>query len=269
MTNEITITNEELLAQVAGNMPKESSYQKLLLPRLGMYSQDQTEGKGKAMQVTAEAGTFYIETETDEVNENGKKVWKKEEIGKELDATVIYYRKQLSMYDSSTEKYSNTPIYDNEEDILPLFCEKKEVAKGTQAELKALYKFVDPKDGKTKSKLQDNKILYVLYNGEVYQMSIKGTSMFSFSTYLRSSIPSTVLTTFSSEAKTQGVTNWNMMTFKTSRKLTNEELYTVVNLQNDIKAGIVAEKEYYAKISLIEEDWTPDAKVVTLPKGDF
>lgn len=273
MTNEI-INTTDLISLAAGNMPKENSFQRLLLPRLGMFSQDQTEGKGKAMKVVSEAGTFYIERETEDVNEHGKKVWVKEEIGPELEATIIYYRKQLSMYDSATEKYTNSPIYDTDTDIIPLFCDKKEVAKGTQAELKTLFRFTDPKDGKVKSKLQDNKILYVLYDGDIYQLSVKGTSMFSFATYIRGAIPSTVLTTFSSEAKTQGVTNWNMMTFKTKRKLTEDELRTVINHQTDIKNGILAEKQYFAEqnVSVTEEEGgyqVPDVKVIALEDKDF
>lgn len=261
MTTEITTTNQELLDAIKNNMPQESSFQRLLLPRLNMFSQDQTEGKGKSMVVTAEAGEYYIERETDELNENGKKKWVKETIGKELKAVVVYYRKQLSMYDSATEKYTNSPVYDNDTDILPLFCDKKEVAKGTQAELKAMYKFVDPKDGKTKSKLQDNKILFVLYKGDLYQTAIKGTSMYSFMSYVRNVIPPTVLTAFSSEAKSQGVTNWNMMSFKAVRKLTDEELLDVINYQTMIKNSVQAEKEYFADKAenlAVEEDWSKD-----------
>ena len=273
MTKEITTINQELLNQIAGNMPAERSFQRLLLPRLGMYSQDQTietkEDKGKKkIELISEAGTFYIENESEELNETGKKVWAKTDIGDIIEGVIVYYRKQLSMYDIATEKYTNSPVYDNDEDILPLFCEKKEIAKGTQAELKAKYKFIDPKDGKPKSKLQDNKILFILHKGELYQMAIKGTSMYSFSSYLRGVVPPTVLTSFNSEAKSQGTTNWNMMTFKQIRKLADNELEEVLNYQTMIRNSIKAEKDYFASINIeldsspikteIEEDWTKD-----------
>ncbi len=265
MSKQITTINQDLINQITNNMPMENSIHRLSLPRLGMFSQDQVEGKGKSMVVTAEAGTFYIEKATDEVDENGKKVWIKEELGKEIEATVVYYRKQLSMYDSATEKYTNSAVYDNDTDIIPLFCDKKEIAKGTQSELKAKYKFIDPKDNKTKSKLQDMKILFVLHKGEVYQLNLKGTSMFSFMTYLRNSIPSTVLTTFNSEAKEQGTTSWNMMSFKTKRPLDNDELQTVIDFQTEIKDSVRNEKEFYASLNgeqssgIDMNDWKRDA----------
>ncbi len=270
---QITTIDQELIDAVKNNMPMENSFQRLLLPRLGMFSQDKTEGKGKAMKVVNEAGTFYIERETDEINDAGKKVWKKEEIGKSLEATVVFYRRQLSMYDNDTNKYTSSPIYDNDEEIIPLFCDRKEVEKGNAKELKAKYKFIDPKTGKTKSKLEDNKILYVLYQGELYQMTIKGTSMFSFMTYVRSITPPTVLTGFDSEAKKSGVTEWNMMNFKTLRTLNTEELTSVVSFQNQIKFAISSERAYFASINtdvetsvIDEDDWKADLPEVKAPE---
>lgn len=263
MTKEIsTQASQELIDQAKGNMPVDNTFQRILLPRLGMFSQDQTEGKGKAMKVTSEAGTFYIERETDELNENGKKIWVKDELGKSLEGTIIFSRKQLSMYDNATEKYTNSPIYDNDDEVVPLFCDKKEVAKGLPKDLKAIHAFIDPKDNKKKSKLQDNKILYILYKGSMYQMSIKGTSMFSFLTYTRSVIPPVVLTEFNSESKQNGATEWNMMTFKTLRPLDANEVAEVISLQNVIKSSLKAEKDYFASLNTdveeSKEDWSRD-----------
>lgn len=256
----ITQPSQELINQVSGNMPANDSFQRILLPRLGMFSQDQTEGKGKSMKVTNEAGEFYIEKETDELNEEGKKIWKKESIGTSIEGTVVFYRKQLSMYDQATEKYTSSPIYDADDELIPLFCEKKQTNKGLPKDLKALYAFTS-EDGKKKSKLQDNKILYVLYKGEMYQMALKGTSMYSFMAYLRQAIPPTVLTTFNSEPKTNGSTEWNMMTFKTVRTLDNDEITHVLELQEQIKNSIKAEKSYFASLNTdIETDEEKDIR---------
>lgn len=270
-TKEVMVTpSQELIDQARANMPTAEGFQRIQLPRLGMYSQDKTEGKGKAMKVIAEAGQFYIEKETDELNEDGKKVWVKEEIGTSFEGTVAFYRKQLSMYDSATEKYTNSPIYDNDEEEIPLFCDKKEVMRGTPKHLKQVYAYTG-EDGKKKSKLQDNKVLYVLYNGEAYQMSIKGTSMYSFLTYTRSVVPPVVHTLFSSEEKSSGATTWNMMTFKTIRELSADEVEKVIELQNQIKFSIKAEKDYYASLNtdvVEDQDWAPDApKVAVLGDG--
>lgn len=244
---EVAIVDEVALAQLREQFPVEQSFQRVNLPRLGMFSQDKTEGKGKSMQVVAEAGVFYIERESDEVDENGKKVWKKEELGTEIEGTVVFYRKQLSMYDQSTEKYTNSPIYDNDDEVVPLFCERKEIARGLPKHLKAAYAYED--NGKQKSKLQENRVLHVLCNGEIYQMSLKGTSMYSFLTYARKSVPPTCLTRFSSEPQKNGATEWNMMTFTTVRPLDGEEINVMLGHQNNIKDAIKAEKEYFASVN--------------------
>lgn len=265
-TKELATIPQELIDAVKNNTPTQDSFQRIMLPRIGMYSQDKTEGKGKSMTVVAEAGMFYIEKETDELNDEGKKIWAKEEIGTSIEATILYNRKKLSMYDMDTEKYTSSPVYDEDTDMIPLFCDKKEINKGLPKDLKALYKFT-AEDGKVKSKLQDNKILYVLYKDELYELSIKSTSMFSYMAYTRSVTPSLVLTTISSEPQQKGSTEWNMMTFKTIRPLDVEELTHVLDLQNGIKAGIKAEKDYFASMnidaptastSIETEDWSPD-----------
>lgn len=243
--------NEETLALLADSYPVEQGMNRILLPRLGLVSQDKTEevrnpktGK-KEIKVITEAGTFYIEHQTDEVDENGKKVWNREELGGSLEGIILFQRKQLKMYDEKTELYTSSPIYDRDDEVLPLFCDKSEVARGTPAELKAGYQFTDD-NGKQKSKLEDNRILYVEYNGEVFQMNLRGSSMYSFLTYARKTLPNAVVTEFSSEAKEKGTINWNQMTFTPKRKLTQKEAEVVVEKCQEIKGAINAEKAQYA-----------------------
>ncbi len=271
---EIAIVDQSLVEQAKANMPADTSFNRVVLPRLSMFSMDQTEGKGKAMKVVAEAGTYYIERASDETDADGKKIYVKTEIGKNLQATVVYFRRQLSLYDEGTLKYTNSPIYDLDTDVVPLFSNKKEVARGTPKDLKKIYAYVDPKDGKTKSKLQDQKILYVLYEGEMYQMTLKGTSMYSWMTYSRSIIAPVLLTEFSSEEKENGSTEWNMCTFKTVRPLDNDEIQTVLSIQADIKSGIKAEKDYFASLNtdVIQDApiWDPNAPLELPPvKPEF
>ena len=275
LTTEIS---KDLLAEAAGNMPTDSSYQRIILPRIGMFTQDQEEGKGKSKVVTAEAGTYYIDQESDELNDEGKKVWTKTELGPEIEATVIYHRKKLSYWDSAAQEFTSSPIYDEDTDVIPLFKTRKEIARGTPKELKKDYMYVDPRDGKNKSKLQDMTVLYILYQGNIYQCEIKGTSMWAFKSYSRTCVPPVVMTRFTSEYKENGSINWNQMKFTTLRKLTEEELVEVVNLQKMIKSSIKAEKDYFASLNTdvpmddvqTEEDWSPDlpkVKVEVLSDG--
>lgn len=249
MTTELqtTLTDEQraLLGQMT---PQEQGFTRIMLPRLGMYSQDKFEGKGKSAKLVKEAGMFYTEVETDEKDGEGKKIWNKEEIGTVMEGVVLYHRKQLSHYDDATQKYTSSPIYDSAEDIVPLFCDKKEIHRGTPTELKAKYAYTDPKDGKVKSSLEELRVLYVLKDGQVYQMSLRGSSMWSFSTYAKSCLVSAVLTKFSSEAKENGAIAWNQMSFDAVRELTPEEADTVIDNVQKISTSIASEKAYFASL---------------------
>lgn len=238
----------EALAILNQEFPKERGFTRVLLPRLGMYSQDQTEGKGKSMVVTQEAGTFYIERETEEVNEEGKKVWVKEVIdGKSIEAIIVYSRKQLRYYDEANETYHSSPIFDTDDETVVLFHDKKEIARGTPAELKARPEYQVTKDGKTRSKLEDNKILYVLYNDELYQLNLRGTSMYAYSDFARKTNPSVVLTEIGTEAMEKGSISWTKMLFGIKRALNADEVDTVIAKIQEIKSAISAEKSFYAQ----------------------
>jgi hypothetical protein len=242
----ITAQDQSVIESLKNSFPVEKGFNKIILPRIGMYSQDVVEGKGKNMTVVAEAGTFYTEVQTDELDEEGRKVWKKTEIGSTFKGVILYKRKQLRMYDEQTELYTSSPVYDNDDEVLPLFCNKNEVTRGTPEQLKAKYNY-QTKDGKTRSKLEDNRILYVLYNDEVYQLNLRGTSMYAYKTYERKvSTPSLVLTVFGSESKEKGTIAWNQMTFEVFSHLTSPELSNVQKKVSEIKEAVVLEKQFYS-----------------------
>ena len=242
-----TVASQEVINQLSGAYPVESGGLRIILPRISMKSQDETEGKGKAMKVVTEAGTFFVESETDEINEEtGKKVWIKEDIGKSFEGIIIFKRKQLRYYDESNETYTSSPIYDNDTDIIPLFCNKKEIARGTPADLKAREEYAFEKDGKKKSKLEDNRVLYVLKDGELYQLSLRGSSMYSLMSYERSTNVPGVLTKFDSEAMENGKVCWNKMTFKVVRALNSDEAELATQEQKRIIAAVQIEKASYA-----------------------
>jgi hypothetical protein len=250
-TGLANVADQETLALLQESYPVEQTTNRIQLPRLGMYSQDKTEesknpktGK-KEIKILAEAGTFYTENQTDEEDENGKRIWAKTDIGTSIEGVILYQRKQLSYYDEATEEYTSSPVYDTDEEIVPLWCNKKEIARGTPKELKAMYEYVA--DGKTKSKLKDNRILYVEYNGEVYQMNLHGSSMYSFLTYSRSLLAPSVVTAMSSEAKEKGTIAWNQMSFSPVRKLTQQEAMDVLAKVQDIRMTVAMEKDQYVK----------------------
>ncbi len=247
MTKEITtVADEQSLALLRDQFPADEGFVRQNFPRLSFYSQDQTEGKGKAMKVTDEAGTFYTEKQTEELDpETGKKIWAKESIGQEIELIVLYQRKQLKFFDG--EKYTSSTVYDTDDEIVTLFKDKQIVEKGLPKDLKALPQFQGKSaKGKDISKLEDNRLLFVLYKDEVYQMSLRGTSMYAFMTYARAQSPNTVLTVINSEAKENGAISWNQMTFKAERQITQEELDRVLEETATIKGNIESEKGYFA-----------------------
>jgi hypothetical protein len=245
-TKEITIApTEQELAELKSMFPVVDGFTRIALPRISFISQDKTEGKGKAMKVVAEAGTFMTEKEGEEVDEDDKKIWEKNEVGTSFDGIIIYQRKQLKMYDANTETFTSSPIYDNDEDVIPLFSNKAEIDRGTPKDLKKKYEFVDD-NGKTKSKLEDNRILYILYNDELFQLNLRGSSMYAYMTFSKKYQPNTILTTFDSEAKEKGSIAWNQITYTKARDLSGEEVARVIEVTRDLKYGIDSEKAYYA-----------------------
>lgn len=245
-----TDVHAELRNELAASYPSEPSVLKITLPRIEMYSQDKFEGKGKAAKLIKEAGMFVMSKPSEEVNkETGKKVWGKEEIGNSFEGVILYQRKQLRHYDEATESYTSSPVYDNDDEVLPLFCDKKEVARNTPEELKKGYEYVD-KEGKTKNKLEDNRILYVLNSSdkEIYQLNLRGSSMWAFKAYARNVVPNTVVTSFSSEAKEKGSINWNQMTFRIVRELDNDEIVDMLDKVRKIKNTIAVEKQQFSVV---------------------
>lgn len=251
---------QDQLAALSQAMPVEPGFKKIILPRLGFYSQDQIEGKGKNMKVTTEAGTFYFENQSEEVDENGKKIWAREEIGSSVEGIILFQRKQLKLYDEKTEKYTNSPIYDSEEEIVPLFCDKKEIKRGKPAELKESYKYTD-KNGKTKSALEENRILYILIDEKLYQLNLRGSSMYSFFTYQRKTLVPSVVTKITSEPKEKGEINWNQMIFTAERQITETEAEKVISIINDTKLAIIQEKGNFKSDDQLE-NYGKDVEIV-------
>lgn len=251
--------DQETLNKLRDNFPADPSAMRIQLPRLSLLSQDKTEesgkGKDKTIKVIEAAGTFFRERQGDEVDEEtGKKEWLREELGEYIDGIIVFQRKQLRMYDESTEQYTSSPIFDSKDEVIPLFCDGKEVGRGTPEELKAKYEYTDKKDGKVKSALRDEKILYVLFEDQLYQLNLRSTSMFAYMSYARKVVPPSVVTRFSSEPKEKGDIEWNQMTFNAIRTLDSEEAEKVIAAQEELKHVIAMEKASFANSQSQRED---------------
>lgn len=246
VANVLSEESSETLKQL---YPVEQSFSRILLPRITFLSQDKVEGKGKAMKVIAEAGTFISE----KPNEAGE--WEKKELGKEIDVQIFYHRRQLRYWDAANESFINSPIYDDENDIVPLFQDKKQIDKGTQRELQAKY---PPKEGRKMSSLEDERILYVMYEGDMYQMNVKGGSKWAFLTYARSINPSAVLTTITIEDKKNGSISWNQMVFTQNRDITEDEAKDIIAKVTDIRTAINSEKAFYQNVLTGEQKKTDE-----------
>jgi len=242
----VKVLTDEQAAALLDAYPVEQSFVRIHLPRLGLVSQDKHEGRGKNAVLVAEAGMFYTEQKTDELDENGKAVYAKTDLGSEIEGVIVFQRKQLRFYDEANQEYTSSPIYDSNEELVPLFKNKVEIARNTPDNLKKMYPGLT-RLGKPTSKLNEDRILYVVMGEDLYQMNLHGTSMYAFLDYARKNPIPTVVTDFGSEAKEAGATNWNQMTFKVKRRITPEEAQIVLAFQAQIKEAIAAEKAYYKK----------------------
>lgn len=237
----LALTEEQKAVLDSGYLVGEES-NKLQLPRLGLLSKDITEekgtGKNKVIKVINGAGEFYTEKDLGATNAEGKKVWTKEFIeGETIDVTIVYHRYQLRKYDSSLEKFISSPLYDNAEQIIPLYLDKQVIKRGTEADLQKLYPALTQK-GKPTSDLKKEVILFVLYEGELYQLNLSQSSKWEFMSYKKQVNPSTVVTTLSSTEETFGTNTYRKMMFNIKRPITSEEFDTVSENQNAVKVQV-------------------------------
>lgn len=261
-----TTADAATLAAYAAQFPQEAGFTRLMLPRITFKSQDVMDGKGKNKTVSIEAGTFFTEHPTEEKDEAGKAKWEKKEIGLEMEGFIIHPRRQLRYYDEPTETYYSTPIFDELTDVIPLFAAGKKIATGTPAELKKSFEYINP-DGKTVSKLEDNVVLYISYEDELFQMNLRGSSMYSYKDFARKTKPSAsaYLVHLTSEGQEKGSIEWNQMKFSVLRPLTVEEMTANQVHIDAIRNAIDAERAFYAQQA--QDDSVTAAVVASLPAG--
>jgi hypothetical protein len=257
---EMVVKDAELDLALAQNIPVEPGYQEVQFPRINFLSKDITEKvknkkSGKTeINIICEAGTFILEVYNKEAKE-----FEKSELGKTIDVEFAYERKQLKFYDKDANTYVSSPIYDTDEDVIPLFKQKKVIARGTATQLRNKVEFIEiGADGKKKFKLEEQKVLFVRYEGEVHQLTIRGSSSWNFSKYKKEVNIATVVTTLDSEEAQTGDNNYNKMTFTIARELSTAEKKEILALQTEIKEGIAEKNAYFAKFVVGDEEGDVD-----------
>ncbi len=241
--------NEQQLAILKEAFPSTGESVRTSYPRLGMLSKDIIEesgtGKNKKITVIQSAGTFFTERDMGETNEQGKSVWTKEFIdGETIEVIIAFHRRQLRKFDSSLEKFISSPVYDNSEQIIPLYLDKQVIKRGTQAELQALYPALTQK-GKPTSDLKEETILYVIYNNELFQMNLTQSSKWEFKSYSKTLNPSTVITTLSSIEETFGKNTYRKVTFTKGRLINTDEFEIVTEGQTALKETVESDNQFY------------------------
>lgn len=240
---ELGVINQEQIDALNEAFPVTGESNRVSLPRFGMLSKDITEvsgtGKNKKVNIIQSAGSFYTEKDEGEVDpETGKKVWTKNFIdGETVDVIIAFHRRQLRMYDASLEKFYSTPVFDNATQVLPLYLDKQVVMRGTQLELQAKFPHRTLK-GKPSSKLKEETILYVVYEGEMYQMNLSQSSKWTFKDYARQGNPSLTITTLGSIEDTFGDNTFSKVTFTKGRMISSEEFEIVSEGQNALKETV-------------------------------
>lgn len=272
---------EAQLAELGGAVEQEAGFERLHLPRIGFAAKDKTEavgtGKKKTINLLMAAGTYFYEREGDEVvtREDGSegKVWEREEIDEEnpIEGILVFKRKQLRYFDEPNNKFISSSIFGGEDDedpkkdIISLFKDGKKIDSGTVAELQKKYPHKLSKKNKPIPQLAIESICYVLVDGELYQMNIKGSSLWALRDYTKKVKAATVITRFGSKANVVGDNEFNSMTFTPVRPLNLEEVELAIETLRMIRKGINDEKAYFAGQN---NDSEVDAKFEALTAGD-
>ena len=251
----VKAASAEKLAMLEGALLPEPGFESKPLPRLGLVSQDITresrdpKTKRKVVEVVQEAGEFFMdiqdEEETEQADGTKKKEWQKTFLGQTIEVIFAFQRKQLKFYDG--EVYTSSDVYDSNDEVIRLWKHGAEVDRGTPAELRArkIYQGFTAK-GKPTSKLEEHAILFVLFREseqdeyQLFQMNLRGTSLYAFRDYKKQNRAAAVLTRLDSEPKEQGTTKWNQMTFEMVRKVSDEEADRVIAEREEIQKTIEA-----------------------------
>lgn len=263
-SKEVKVLSAEQLAVLNESYPVSEDSNRISLPRFGMLAKDITEttgtGKNKKIEIIESAGTFFTEKDEGEIDEEtGKKIWTKTYIGEKAEVIIAFHRKQLRFYDQGLNKFISSSVYDTSDQIVPLYLDKRVIARGTPAELQSRYPKLTAK-GKPGSNLKEETILFVIYKGELHQCNLSQSSKWAFSDYRRKLNPSTVVTELGSAEETNGSNTYRKMTFKSKGLIDGETFDTVVEAQTMLKDQVASDAKYFLEQANKAVDELPDGK---------
>lgn len=251
---EVAVVSQEELALLNESMPVIGGGKRESFARLGLLSKDIVEesgkGKTKVIKIVQPAGTFFTNYDSGEkeTTDEGKviNVWNKDYIEDEetIDVIIAFHRRQLRIFDQSLNKFIQTPVFDDATQIIPLFLDGREIARGTQEQLQARYPALTEK-GKKTSKLKEEKILFVIYEGKQYQVNLSTSSKWAFQDYARKIGVAGVVTTIGSIEETFGTNTYRKMTFTNKRLINREELELVKKFQDTLKTTVESDKQFF------------------------
>jgi len=258
MSKEIQIAGGSALEALKASYPQhaEDNYVKNNLPQIRFKAKAVLDDEDK---VVTKAGTFVTVARSEEKVDD-KYEYTEVPVGTDLVVDVLYERYKLNFYNSSDNAYVSSPVFDSKDEVVKLFSGGKEIASGTVAELQAPY--MVEKDGKKKSELQLLKVLYVLYNGAVHEMTLSFSNGFIFRKYKQETMVPVVHTKISSKKTEHGGNKYNEMVFTAGDYLTEEEAVKNLEIVENIKKGIADEKAYYGQVAIEQQAMT------ALPSGD-
>lgn len=271
-----TASEEQISALALGGVEQEASYTRISLPRFGMVAQDKTEehgtGKNKTISVIEAAGTFFYERETEDEVERKDGTMGKEWTHEQIDENevpeiiIVAARKQLRYWDTAEKKYTSSPVFDTADEEVVLFKDRQEVDRGTMRDLQSRFPKGTTSKGKKFPLLKEEAILYVLIEGELFQMNVRGSSLWALSSYKRKVPISTVVTALGYEQETSGSNTYTKMTFNAVRKLNAQEAEMAIEKIREIKQAIADQKEYFSGMADDEDD---DEEVVEKSFNDL
>ena len=258
MSKEIQISEGSALEALRASYPQhaEDNYVKNNLPQIRFKAKAVLDDDDK---VVTKAGTFVTVVRSEEKVDD-KYEYTENVLGADITVDVLYERYKLNYYNSGDNAYVSSPVFDNKEEVVKLFSGGKEIASGTVAELQGQY--LIEKDGKKKSELQLLKVLYVLYDGDVHEMTLSLGNGYAWRKYKQETMVPVVHTKIASKKTEHGGNKYNEMTFTAGEYLTEEEAVRNLSIVEDIKKGIAEEKAFYGQAVAEQQAMT------ALPDGE-
>jgi hypothetical protein len=155
-----------------------------------------------------------------------------DDVGATFSAPIIRIRRRLTGWDGDTSYYSYE--FDNAKDHVKLFCDGVVLSEGTAKEIKS------DMASKGKDFIKEQNVLYVLLDGTVYKMYVKGSSLSNLFEFLQNKGNDALAsfeTEFSFSEQKKGSVVWQKMDFK---KGGPSDVKTVIEKLKELNSYLIA-----------------------------